>query len=178
MRTYIPEARRKHESTWSDKPAAQKADVYRNRRRTCGKRRREPQRQRSERVERSFAHVCRAGGAWRTSLTGIESVRKPYAISAAAHYLGCIMRTRFTMGSPRGLQAFRMDLREVLLSRLDWHLSLAGASETPARSPAFVEIEFALRRALSGGDLGSRPKTSIFNGLLAPPMVQSPRRCQ
>lgn len=105
-RTYIPEPQRKHDRTWTDKPPEQKAAVYANRRRTRGQRGKKLQRLRSERVERTFAHVCETGGARRTWLCGIEKVRKRYLIAAAAHNLGCLMRTLFHMGTPRGLQAF------------------------------------------------------------------------
>jgi transposase len=105
-RTYIPEPRRKagQTRTWIDKPAGQREAVYANRRRTRGKRGKGLQRLRSERVERSFAHVCETGGARRTSICGIEEVSKRYVISAMAHNLGCIMRALFGMGTPRGLQ--------------------------------------------------------------------------
>lgn len=105
-RTYIPEPESKHERTWTDKPPAQKAAVYANRRRTRGQRGRKLQRLRSERVERTFAHVCQTGGARRTWLHGIDKLRKRYSIAAAAHNLGCLMRALFQMGTPRGLQAF------------------------------------------------------------------------
>mgnify|MGYP001365214938 CR=1 FL=1 len=74
------------------------------------------QRLRSERLERSFAHVCETGGARRTWLVGIENVRKRYLISAAAHNLGVLMRSLFKMGTPRGLQQFKMDLEGVVSS--------------------------------------------------------------
>ena len=74
------------------------------------------QRLRSERVERTFAHVCETGGARRTWLTGIENVRKRYLISAAAHNLGLLMRSLFKMGTPRGLQQFKTDLEGVVSS--------------------------------------------------------------
>lgn len=105
-RTYIPEPERKHDRTWTDKPPEQKAAVYANRRRTRGERGKELQRLRSERTERTFAHVCETGGARRTWLIGIEKVRKRYLIAAAAHNLGCLMRKLFQMGTPRGLQKF------------------------------------------------------------------------
>jgi transposase len=112
-RTYIPEPESPHDRVWTDKPPEQKAAVYANRRRTRGKRGRKLQRLRSERVERSFAHVCETGGARRTWLWGIDKVRKRYLIAAAAHNLGCLMRRLFHMGTPRGLQAFA-DLAEAL----------------------------------------------------------------
>ena len=73
-------------------------------------------RMRSERLERSFAHVCETGGARRTWLAGIENVQKRYLISAAAHNLGLLMRSLFKMGTPRGLQQFKTGLEGVLSS--------------------------------------------------------------
>ncbi len=123
-RTYIPEPELAHNRTWQDKPPEQKKAVYGNRRRTRGERGRKLQRLRSERVERTFAHVCETGGARRTWLCGREKVHKRYLIAAAAHNLGCIMRSLFKMGTPRGLQQFRTDLSAVLssiyLAWLNW----------------------------------------------------------
>ena len=116
IRTYIPEPQRPHGCKWTDKPPEQKAAVLANRRRTRGARGRKLQRLRSERVERSFAHVCETGGARRTWLTGIDKVRKRYLISAAAHNLGVLMRKLFKMGTPRGLQQFKQGLEGVVSS--------------------------------------------------------------
>ena len=65
----------------------EEARVYANRRRTHSRAAQgeKLQRLRSERTERTFAHVCETGGARRSWLTGIENVRKRYLISAAAH---------------------------------------------------------------------------------------------
>ena len=115
-RTYIPEPQLKHARVWTDKPPEQKAAVYANRRRTRGAKGKKLQRLRSERTERTFAHVCETGGARRTWLTAIENVRKRYLISAAAHNLGLLMRSLFNMGTPRGLQQFKMDLEGVVSS--------------------------------------------------------------
>ena len=105
-RTYIPEAERKHDRTWTDKPPEQKAAVAANRRRTTGIRGKRLQKLRSEYLERSFAHVCETGGARRTFLTRIENVRKRYLLAAAAHNLSCLMRSLFGIGTPKGLQAY------------------------------------------------------------------------
>jgi transposase len=115
-RTYIPEPRRKAGQTrvWLDKPAGHRAAVYANRRRTRGARGKRLQRLRSERVERSFAHVCETGGARRTCLRGIENVRKRYVISALTHNLGRIMRALFGIGTPRGLQKAAEELAAFL----------------------------------------------------------------
>jgi transposase len=119
--SYIPEPALKHARVWTDKPPQQKAAVYANRRRTRGERGRRLQRLRSERLERSFAHLCETGGARRSWLIGIENVRKRYLISAAAHNLSLLMRSLFNMGTPRGLQQFKTDLEGIVSSlRLAW----------------------------------------------------------
>ena len=115
-RSYIPEPQRQHKCVWTDKSREQREAVLANRRRTRGHRGRKLQRLRSERLERSFAHVCETGGARRSWLTGIENVRKRYLISAAAHNLGLLMRSLFKMGTPRGLQEFKTDLEGVVSS--------------------------------------------------------------
>jgi len=108
-RTYIPEPQLQHERVWTDKPPEQKAAVYANRRRTRGDRGKQLQRLRSEKTERTFAHVCETGGARRSWLTGIDKLRKRYLLSAAAHNLSVLMRVLFKMGTPRGLQQFAND---------------------------------------------------------------------
>lgn len=105
LRTYIPEPERKHKLRWTDKPPEFKAAVYANRRRTKNDKSKRLQRLRSERVERSFAHVCETGGARRTWLWGVEKIRKRHVIAALARNLGLLMRALFGMGTPRGLQA-------------------------------------------------------------------------
>ncbi len=84
LRTYIPEPQRKYDRRWTDKPEEFQRVVNNNRRRTKTKKGRRLQRQRSEKVERSFAHVCETGGARRTWLRGLEKVRKRYLMSAVA----------------------------------------------------------------------------------------------
>jgi transposase len=109
-RTYIPEPELKHNRRWTNKPAEQKDAVYANRRRVKGERGKQMQRQRSEFVERTFAHVCETGGARRTWLRGMEKVQKRYLLAAAAHNIGVLMRKLFQMGTPRGLQKYVDDL--------------------------------------------------------------------
>ncbi|GIW83271.1 MAG: hypothetical protein KatS3mg105_5078 [Gemmatales bacterium] len=97
-RGYIPEPKRPRGRRWTDKPAEQQQAVYNNRRRSKRSRHKKLQRLRSERVERSFAHVCETGGARRTWLRGIDKVRKRYLIAAAARNLSLLMRKLFQMG--------------------------------------------------------------------------------
>ena len=105
IRTYIPEPKRKGNRKWQGVPEEKHRAVINNRRRTRGDRSKRLQRLRSERVERSFAHVCDTGGARRSWLRGIEKVQKRYLIAMAAHNLGLIMRKAFGIGTPRSLQA-------------------------------------------------------------------------
>jgi transposase len=134
-RTYIPEPELSHQRVWTDKPPEQKDAVYANRRRTRGKRGKQLQRLRSEKTERTFAHVCETGGARRTWLVGIDKLRKRYLISAGAHNLSVLMRVLFNMGTPKGLQQFQTDLEEVLSSLyLAWLAVVAW--ETAWRRPS------------------------------------------
>jgi transposase len=101
VRTYIPESDRKTNRTWTDKSARRESSYRRNRRNTLGVRGRQLQRLRSERVERSFAHLCDTGGSRRTWLRGLEKVHKRYMTAAMAHNLGRIMRSLIGAGKPR-----------------------------------------------------------------------------
>jgi transposase len=105
LRTYIAEPKQAHCRNWQNKPDEQRRSVINNRRRTRGKRGRALQRARSEKVERSFAHVCETGGCRRTWLQGLDKVRKRYLISAVARNLGLVMRRLFGIGTARSLQA-------------------------------------------------------------------------
>jgi transposase len=105
IRTYIPERKMKGERNWTEVSAEAQRAFRNNRRRTRGARSKRLQRLRSERVERSFAHVCDTGGARRSWLRGIEKVQKRYLIAALARNLGLVLRKVFGMGTPRGLQA-------------------------------------------------------------------------
>ena len=56
---------------------------------------------RSERVERTFAHVCETGGGRRTWLRGLINVRKAHLLRCCAYNLGLVMRNCFGMSKPR-----------------------------------------------------------------------------
>jgi transposase len=103
VRTYIPERRQKVRR-WTDKPAAQQAAFRANRRRVRGEKGRRLNRWRSERCERTFAHVCETGGGRRTWLRGLEDVSKTYTLKCAAYNLGLLLRKVFGMRKPRNGQ--------------------------------------------------------------------------
>lgn len=104
LRTYLPERESKHDRRWTDKPAEMESAFRNNRRRVRRAKGKQLQRQRSELLERSFAHVCETGGARRTWLRGLEKINKRYQIHAAARNLGLLMRDLFGVGKPRVLQ--------------------------------------------------------------------------
>lgn len=104
VRTYVPEPERNHRLRWDNKPVELREAVEANRRRTKTEKNSQLQRLRSERVERSFAHVCDTGGARRSWLRGIEKVHKRLLMTAAARNLGLVMRKLFGAGKPRAPQ--------------------------------------------------------------------------
>lgn len=105
LRTYIPEPERKRPRRWKNKPPRHEAAYRRNRRNTTRPRGRRLQRLRSERTERSFAHLCDTGGSRRTWLRGLEKVHKRYMTAAMAFNLGRILRSLLGAGKPRHLAA-------------------------------------------------------------------------
>jgi transposase len=102
-RTYFPERQGKRNRKRLSK--RELAALLKNRQRMGREKGKELQRRRSERCERSFAHICETGGARRTWLRGLEKVQKRYWLAAVARNLGLVMRKAFGMGTPRGLAA-------------------------------------------------------------------------
>jgi transposase len=139
FRTYIPQRKKKHRSRWTDKPAKLKRAVYANRRRLRRDKSRAFQRLRSERCERTFAHVCDTGGMRRSWLREVINVSKRYLIAAAAHNLGRIMRKLFGIGKPRRLQDLA-DLAALVQIHLAWRLLLLALWRltTPPDRPTSV----------------------------------------
>jgi transposase len=107
VRTYTPEAQRTQQRVWTDKPPEWERAYRNNRRRVAGGRSKRLQKLRSEKVERSFAHVCETGGGRRSWLRGLMQVGTSYLMRVAGHNLGIIMRRVFGKGTPRSLQGLR-----------------------------------------------------------------------
>ena len=106
LRTYICEPDGPNRR-WTDKSADYETAYRANRRRLKGDRNKRLQKLRSERVERSFAHVCETGGARRTWLRGLENNRKKIRLVVAAHNLGLILRKLLGSGKPREFAGIR-----------------------------------------------------------------------
>ena len=109
VRTYIPERRQKGRC-WTNKPASYEEAFRANRRRLRGDKGRQLNRWRSERCERTFAHVCETGGGRRTWLRGQTNVSKAHTLKCAAYNLGLLLRKVWGLSKPRsgtvGLLAF------------------------------------------------------------------------
>lgn len=143
LRTYIPEPKRKHKSRWTDKPEEYRIAVVNNRRRTRRAKSRKLQRLRSERVERSFAHVCDTGGSRRSWLRGLAEVTKRYLIAVAAHNLGRVLRKLCGIGKPRSLQGGFGHVAPVYLATraiLGLRLTIAGLSAQLSRETRPIAV--------------------------------------
>lgn len=101
VRTYIPVPDQKRRRKWTNKSKRREASFRRNKRNASGRRGRRLQRLRSERVERTFAHLCDTGGSRRTWLRGIRKVQKRFMSAAMAFNLGRIMRALTGAGKPK-----------------------------------------------------------------------------
>ncbi len=104
VRTYIPERRQKSRC-WTDKPAEYEQAFRANRRRVRGKKGRQLNRWRSERCERTFAHVCETGGGRRAWLRGQTNVSKTHTLKCAAYNLGLLLRKVWGLNKPRNAAA-------------------------------------------------------------------------
>lgn len=109
-RTYIPEPKLPAGRNWSKYTRQERKAVLANRRRVKGNKGRKLQRLRSEKVERTFAHVLGTGGGRRCRLRGTEKIQKRYYLMTAAYNLGVVMRVLFGIGTSRSLQGMMMDV--------------------------------------------------------------------
>lgn len=115
VRTYVPE-RRQPSRRWANKPAEYERAFRANRRRVRGNKGKRLNRWRSERCERTFAHVCETGGGRRAWLRGQTNVSKVHTLKCAAYNLGLLMRRVWGYCKPRNTEAAPMArLFEVLI---------------------------------------------------------------
>jgi transposase len=104
IRTYIPERRQKSRC-WTDKPVEYEAAFRANRRRVRGPKGKRLNRWRSERCERTFAHVCETGGGRRAWVRGRINVSKAHTLKCAAYNLGLLLRKVWGYCKPRNSEA-------------------------------------------------------------------------
>jgi transposase len=147
VRTYMPERKQKR-WRWTDKPAEYEAAFRGNRRRMRGEKGRRLSRWRSEKCERTFAHVCETGGGRLSWLRGLSNVTKAHVLKCAAYNLGLLLRKVFGLAKPRsGPAGFEL--------LFHWLTALAHALHTLA----------------CGRRIGGRPGEPIFWRLV--PSAQS-----
>ncbi len=151
LRTYIAEPKKNQHHTWKNKPKEQHQAVTNNHRRNQGDRGRDLQRRRSEIAERTFAHVCRTGGARRAWLRGIDKVRKRHLMAAMAHNLGAVMRGLFGIGTARSMQAFGRlaDARHIAPLAILGRLTLMLAPAPPKLALATLSIRIQRKATLT-----------------------------
>ena len=100
--SYVPEPQR-GERNWEGKEETKRA-VEANRERVGSERGREIAKQRTEKAERSMAHMYRTGALRRVYLRGHENIRKRLLLHACGYNLGVLMRHLTGIGTPRSLQ--------------------------------------------------------------------------
>ena len=91
---------------------------------------------RSERCERTFAHVCETGGGRRSWLRGLNNVSKAHVLKCAAYNLGLLLRKVWGMSKPRNWEE-----SAALLFWLLWSLILLGAVITAIATDRFEKPE-------------------------------------
>jgi transposase len=121
MRTYIAEPERGRRC-WAGKTAERNA-VYANRRRIRGAYGKALLRSRGELLERPFAHALETGAMRRTHLRRHANILKRLWVHFGGVNLGLFMRTRYGVGTPRGLQG-----RPALLAALGAALARVTAA--------------------------------------------------
>ena len=142
--TYISE-REQEKRCWTDKPLEHEEAFRANRRRVWGACGRRLQRQRSERVERIFAHMCEIGRARRTWLRGLSKINKRYRIQTAARNLGLLMRTLFGVGKLQCLQRVGGGVFCGLRIALDRFWRLGRHPQSLKSTPVILRQHFPVR---------------------------------
>lgn len=114
IRSYIPEPKRKRRRWKGRGKDEEQRQVYANRRRVHGPRNKHLQAKRAELNERSNAHLYETGGMRRVHLRGSDNILKRLLIQGAGFNLALIMRSRYGVGTPRGLQGGSVSSKSLL----------------------------------------------------------------
>ena len=107
VRTYIPEKKQAGKRHWEGKEDQQRL-VYANRQRLQRPKGQRLLRKRGELIERTFAHCYDTGGMRRTHLRKQNNIFKRLLIHVAGANLGLLLRNRYGIGTPRGLQGLSL----------------------------------------------------------------------
>lgn len=158
-RTYIPEPKQPkgRKRNMRDRTAQERRAIQNNRRRTRSSKGRSLQRQRSEKIERSFAHTMETGGGRRTRLRGLEKNQKRYFILTAAYNLGVMLRSLFGIGTARALQGVKSGAKSPVLALLGVIASILELSKKVWEQRTIQPIALSLSRtAILGNGLERR----------------------
>ena len=98
-------------------------------------------RRRGELLERSFAHVLETGGTRRTHLRFRYNIAKRMLIHVAGFNLGLLMRKRFGVGTPRGLQGRVVAAIAALAALIDLIYDLLVVPGYPQREAQPAKLE-------------------------------------
>ena len=109
VRTYIPEKKQAGKRHWVGKDDEQRL-VYANRQRLQRSKGGRLLRKRGELIERTFALCYDTGGMRRTHLRKHNNILKRLLIHVAGANLGLLLRNRYGIGTPRGLQGLSLTL--------------------------------------------------------------------
>src|SRR6516162_5284232 len=107
VRTYIPEKKQAGKRHWEGKEDQQRL-VYANRQRLQRPKGQRLLRKRGALIERTFAHCYDTGGMRRTHLRKQNNIFKRLLIHVAGANLGLLLRNRYGIGTPRGLQGLSL----------------------------------------------------------------------
>ena len=130
IRTYIPEKRQKSRR-WTNKPAEYEKAFRANRRRLRRKKGRQLNRWRSERCERTFAHVCETGGGRRMWVRGQTNASKVHTLKCTAYNLGLLLRKVWGLSKPRSAEAAIQASIFVILALLILTAVMIGRQKGP-----------------------------------------------
>ena len=147
IRSYIPEPKRQRRRWKGKGKDEEQRQVYANRQRVHGPRNTALQAKRAELNERSNAHLYETGGMRRVHLRGRDNILKRVLIQGAGFNLALIMKSRYGVGTPRGLQG--------------------GSSSSTARprtaTRLFPTASTAIQRLMSLFQIVQRRITCAFN---------------
>ena len=143
IRTYIPEKKIPNR-TWTDKPLEYEKHFRANRRRVRADKGKRLNRLRSERCERSFAHVCETGGGRRMWVRGQTNASKLHELRCAAYNLGLLLRKVWGLSKPRSWERLAAGAFLMFLALL----APVAAMICPATSrPSGMSVELLLAAA-------------------------------
>jgi transposase len=142
VRSYVSEPNRGRRR-WVGKDAARDA-VYANRRRVRGEHGKALLRLRGELLERPFAHAFETGGMRRTHLRRHENILKRLLVHFGGLNLGLLMRTRYGIGTPRGLQGRAVALLHALIRATERGYAWIGRLWTAMATIGVGSCSFAI----------------------------------